>query len=102
MLAPALAGIPERVGFIGEWRYGLLTDIRHGEKDLPRMIDQCAVLALPWLTWWRSLGALLYEESSDCKISQLVISGESGKPTPEDVQEAEQLLRRQPKKDKAR
>lgn len=46
-LAPALAGIPERVGFIGEWRYGLLTDIRHGEKDLPRMIDQCAVLALP-------------------------------------------------------
>jgi heptosyltransferase-2 len=46
-LAPALAGIPERVGFVGEWRYGLLTDIRHGERDLPRMIDQCAVLALP-------------------------------------------------------
>lgn len=46
-LAPALAGIPERVGFVGEWRYGLLTDVRHGEKDLPRMIDQCAVLALP-------------------------------------------------------
>ncbi len=46
-LAPALAGIPERVGFVGEWRYGLLTDIRHGEKELPRMIDQCAVLALP-------------------------------------------------------
>jgi heptosyltransferase-2 len=46
-LAPALAGIPERVGFIGEWRYGLLTDVRYGEKDLPRMIDQCAVLALP-------------------------------------------------------
>jgi heptosyltransferase-2 len=46
-LAPALAGIPERVGFIGEWRYGLLTDVRYGEKRLPRMIDQCAVLALP-------------------------------------------------------
>ncbi len=46
-LAPALAGIPERVGFVGEWRYGLLTDVRYGEKDLPRMIDQCAVLALP-------------------------------------------------------
>ena len=46
-LAPALAGIPERVGFVGEWRYGLLTDMRYGEKDLPRMIDQCAVLALP-------------------------------------------------------
>ena len=46
-LAPALAGIPERVGFVGEWRYGLLTDVRYGEKELPRMIDQCAVLALP-------------------------------------------------------
>ena len=45
-LAPALAGIPERVGFVGEWRYGLLTDVRYGEKALPRMIDQCAVLAL--------------------------------------------------------
>jgi heptosyltransferase-2 len=46
-LAPALAGIPERIGFVGEWRYGLLTDVRYGEKSLPRMIDQCAVLALP-------------------------------------------------------
>jgi heptosyltransferase-2 len=46
-LAPALAGISERVGFVGEWRYGLLTDVRYGEKELPRMIDQCAVLALP-------------------------------------------------------
>jgi heptosyltransferase-2 len=46
-LAPALAGIPERVGFVGEWRYGLLNDIRFGEKSLPRMIDQCAALALP-------------------------------------------------------
>jgi heptosyltransferase II len=46
-LAPALAGIPERVGFVGEWRYGLLNDVRYGEKELPRMIDQCAVLALP-------------------------------------------------------
>jgi heptosyltransferase-2 len=45
--APALAGIPERVGFVGEWRYGLLTDLRYGEKELPRMIDRCAALALP-------------------------------------------------------
>ena len=45
-LAPALASIPERVGFVGEWRYGLLNDVRYGEKELPRMIDQCAVLAL--------------------------------------------------------
>jgi heptosyltransferase-2 len=46
-LAPALAGIPERVGFVGEFRYGLLTDARPGEKQLPRMTDRCAMLALP-------------------------------------------------------
>lgn len=42
-----LAGISERVGFVGEFRYGLLTDVRWGEKRLSRMIDQCAALALP-------------------------------------------------------
>ncbi len=42
-----LAGIPERIGFIGEFRYGLLSDVRWGEKKLPRMIDRCAALALP-------------------------------------------------------
>jgi heptosyltransferase-2 len=46
-LAPALAGIPERTGFIGEARFGLLNDWRRGEKELPRMVDQCAALALP-------------------------------------------------------
>lgn len=46
-LAPALAGIPERVGFVGEMRFGLLTDVRSGEKKLRRMIDRYAVLALP-------------------------------------------------------
>jgi heptosyltransferase II len=46
-LAPYLAGIPERVGFLGEMRLGVLTDIRWGERGLPRMIDRCASLALP-------------------------------------------------------
>lgn len=46
-LAPALAGIPERVGFIGEFRFGLLNQWRWGEKRLPRMIDKKAALALP-------------------------------------------------------
>lgn len=46
-LAPALAGIPERVGFLGEMRFGLLTDWRWGERALPRMVDRCSVLALP-------------------------------------------------------
>ena len=46
-LAPFLAGIPERTGLFGEWRFGLLNDLRFGERKLPRMIDQCAALALP-------------------------------------------------------
>jgi heptosyltransferase-2 len=46
-LAPFLAGIPERIGFAGEVRFGLLNDIRFGERRLPRMIDRCAALALP-------------------------------------------------------
>jgi heptosyltransferase-2 len=46
-LAPWLAGIPERVGFVGEGRFILLNDARWGESRLPRMIDQCAALALP-------------------------------------------------------
>ena len=45
-LAPFLAGIPKRTGFLGEWRYGLINDMRHGERKLPRMIDQMGALAL--------------------------------------------------------
>jgi heptosyltransferase-2 len=46
-LAPFLAGIPERIGFIGEARFVLLNDLRRGERALPRMVDRCAALALP-------------------------------------------------------
>lgn len=46
-LAPALAGVPERVGFVGEARFGLLNQWRWGERRLPRMIDKKAALALP-------------------------------------------------------
>jgi heptosyltransferase-2 len=46
-LAPFLAGIPERTGWFGEWRYGLVNDMRFGERKLPRMVDRCAMLALP-------------------------------------------------------
>ncbi len=46
-LAPFLAGIPERVGFFGEGRLILLNDLRFGERKLPRMVDRCAMLALP-------------------------------------------------------
>ena len=43
----ALAGIPERVGFFGEARFGLLNRLRWGERALPRFIDKNASLALP-------------------------------------------------------
>jgi heptosyltransferase-2 len=46
-LAPFMARIPERTGFVGELRFVLLNDIRRGEKKLPRMVDRCAALALP-------------------------------------------------------
>jgi heptosyltransferase-2 len=46
-LAPYLAGIPERTGFVGEARFGLINDLRFGERRLPRMVDRCAALALP-------------------------------------------------------
>jgi len=45
-LAPWLAGIPLRTGFAGEFRFGLLNDVRWGERKLPRMIDQMGVLAM--------------------------------------------------------
>ena len=46
-IAPALAGIPERVGFFGEARFGLINRMRWDEKALPRFIDKNAALALP-------------------------------------------------------
>ncbi len=46
-LAPWLAGIPLRTGFAGEVRFGLLNDMRFGERTLPRMIDRMGALALP-------------------------------------------------------
>jgi heptosyltransferase-2 len=46
-LAPYLAGIPERIGFVGEARFLLINDLRFGERRLERMIDRCGALALP-------------------------------------------------------
>src|SRR6202051_4178410 len=46
-LAPALAGIAERVCFGGEARFGLINRWRWGEKALPRFIDKNAALARP-------------------------------------------------------
>ena len=46
-IAPALAATPERIGFVGEVRFGLINQWRWGERALPRFIDKNAALALP-------------------------------------------------------
>jgi heptosyltransferase II len=46
-LAPFLAGIPERAGLFGEARFVVLNDLRFDKHRLPRMVDECASLALP-------------------------------------------------------
>ena len=46
-LAPFLAKIPQRTGFAGEFRFGLINDMRFGERKLERMIDCFVALALP-------------------------------------------------------
>ena len=44
-MRPALAGIPERIGFVGEARFGLINKWRWGKSACPRFIDKNAALA---------------------------------------------------------
>lgn len=47
-LIPWFARIPTRTGWLGEYRYGLLNDIRHLDKTrYPLMIEQYMALGLP-------------------------------------------------------
>ncbi|TSA50937.1 MAG: lipopolysaccharide heptosyltransferase II, partial [Nitrosomonadales bacterium] len=45
-LVPFLAGIPQRTGYVGEFRYGLLNDARPLDKQaVPRLVDRYCALA---------------------------------------------------------
>src|SRR5690606_25888437 len=47
-ILPFAARIPRRTGFLGEFRYGLLNDIRPlDEEILPRTVDRFVALGLP-------------------------------------------------------
>ena len=47
-LVPAFAGVPQRIGFVGEARQLLLTDARRlDEAALPRMVDRFCLLVEP-------------------------------------------------------
>ncbi|MCB5206943.1 lipopolysaccharide heptosyltransferase II [Methylovorus mays] len=47
-ILPLAAGIPQRTGFLGEQRYGLLNDIRPlDKKQLPRTVDRFVALSQP-------------------------------------------------------
>jgi heptosyltransferase-2 len=47
-ILPFAAGIPQRTGFLGEQRYGLLNDIRPLDKQkLPRTVDRFVALSQP-------------------------------------------------------
>jgi heptosyltransferase-2 len=46
-LIPFFAKIPKRIGWRGEWRYGLLNDLRPNKKSFQYMVERYVALAYP-------------------------------------------------------
>ena len=66
-LIPAFAEIPIRTGWRGEWRYGLLTDIRKlNKKRYPLMVQRFIALAHP-------SGTALADNALDFPAPELVV-----------------------------
>lgn len=60
--------------------YGALGDVTTTGAEDPYTHEIVPAATRPYFTFWRSIGGLIFDESSDCKIDQLVISGESNQP----------------------
>ena len=71
-IAPTLAGIPERVGWVGEFRFGLINQWRWGERKLPRFIDKNAALfkqiAKPTALLWDMMLSRFHPEIFSCLV----------------------------------
>ncbi len=78
----AVEGAPEFYGrdaSIGFWLHKVLgADAVTGTTNYVHTITPSNTL--PYITAWRDLGDLLYEEYRDCKVGSLTISAEAGSP----------------------
>lgn len=74
---PVIFAMPKSLAAI---LYAVLGGIVTSGASDPYLHTLTPASTLPYLTFWRWLGDLLFEKSVDCKITQVVIHGESGKP----------------------
>ncbi|WP_217884363.1 lipopolysaccharide heptosyltransferase II [Thioflexithrix psekupsensis] len=78
-LIPFWAKIPQRTGYLGEWRYGLLNDVYHLDKTrTPRTVEQFVALAgvetatLPY--------PRLHPHAADAALSRLQLAYDPTRP----------------------
>lgn len=69
-----------RPAMIGSWLYGVLGAVATTGAGDPYTHVVTPATSLPWWTFWRQQGNLIWERFPDCKITKLVIHGEAFKP----------------------
>jgi len=67
VLIPFFAGIPRRTGFLGEQRWGLLTDVRRLDKRILRQTVQRFVALA---------GPVKYSAPPDCPVPRLIVAND--------------------------